>query len=130
MSDACLKKLENEWENALTKKDYVKCAKILRAQINLLKCSDGELQQNKGSLADKVNALEVAIENMACDDALSVIGHIRYARKTLSLTTGDFGAAFKREIGTKERANIRKRNRPPKRPKSKGHRTGLCNRAS
>ena|SRR5271165_52040 len=114
MSEASLKYLETQWGIALKQKDWLLCGKILRSQINILKYSDGLLRDYKSQLAEKVESLEAALSDMDVEEALPLIGHIRHARKTLQLSSGSFGEAFRRELSSKERARLRKRNTAPK----------------
>jgi hypothetical protein len=53
------------------------------------------------------------LPEMHFDVSLTVISHIRHARNNLRITDAKFGSAFKRELDTKERRKIRRRNRTP-----------------
>jgi hypothetical protein len=112
MSDPILEKLDTEWRASIRSKDYATAGKILRAKLNCLK-SAGILGEHKESLSEWVKTLEDKLEGLSCEVSLTVIGHLRHARKSLSITTSDVGSAFRSEISRKDRARFRERNRPP-----------------
>jgi hypothetical protein len=112
MSDPILDKLDAEWTAAISSDDYALAAKILRAKVTVLK-SSGALSEEKDSLRTWVKTLEYKLPNLACAISLTIIGHLRHARKALSLTASDVGSAFRTEISASDRARFRKRNRPP-----------------
>lgn len=120
MSDPILDKLDREWQDCTIAKDYGNLGKILRAKINLLK-SSGSLAQHKDSLGAWAAWLESRLPAMELQTSLTLIGHLRHARKALSITSSDVGSAFRLGVSAKERARFRKRNRPP--------RLGVANRA-
>lgn len=112
MSDLILEKLDREWKGAIRSRDYVLAGKILRAKINVLK-SSGNLAEHKEALSAWTKTLEERVGDLASEVSLTVIGHLRHARKALSLTGSDVGSAFRSPISEKDRAKYRKRNRPP-----------------
>jgi hypothetical protein len=113
MSDPILDKLDAEWTTAISSDDYALAAKILRAKVTCLK-SSGALSEEKDSLRTWVKELEYKLPDLACEVSLTVIGHLRHARKCLSVTSGDVGSAFRTEISSAERARFRRRNAPPR----------------
>lgn len=121
MPDPILEKLDAEWDQALRLPDYVLCGKILRAKVTVLKGA-GALTEHKGALSSWVKTLEDRLHDLPSQVSLTVIGHLRHARKALSITGSDVGSAFRTEISPKERARFRQRNRPP--------RLGVADRAS
>ena len=112
MSDPILEKLDLEWASAIEKHDYVTGGKILRAKINVLK-SVSSLSEHKKDLASWVSLLQDQLAALPVETSLTVIGHLRHARKALSLTSSDVGSAFRTEISRAERKRFRQRNRPP-----------------
>lgn len=112
MSDPILEKLDAEWAKALKHQDYVLAGKVLRAKTTVCK-SVGNVAEHKEALSAWVKTLEERLFCLESAISLSVIGHLRHARKALSLTGSTVGSAFREPISERERARIRKRNRPP-----------------
>ena len=111
MSEACIAKLEEEWEIAKIENDYGKLGKILRSLINFLKSIDGGVKEHEEALAEKTIYLESALAQMDFKTSLQVISDVRHARKSIRLSYSNFGSALIRKLSSSERARIRKRNR-------------------
>lgn len=112
MNDPILQKLDTEWQICKVAQDYTGLGKILRAKVTLLKAS-GELGAHKDELKLAVAFLEDALPRMELQQSLTVIGHLRHARKGLALSKSDVGSAFREGLTKQERAHFRRRYNPP-----------------